>query len=118
MTIFAHHASLRVSPTDSPAAAGPTAIPAHLGPQRPQRRTLNGRYVPTPQGSPCTRRRRCHRDRTVTSPGTVCVALPIGRPACLLTTYRRRFILLPLLGTSPVPSFPLGWPNVPLVDTS
>jgi hypothetical protein len=24
-------------------------------------------------------------------------------------------MLLPLLGTSPVPSFPLGWPNVPLV---
>jgi hypothetical protein len=42
--VFAHHASL--FPTDSHAAAGPIAIRAHLGPQRPQRRPLNGRYVP------------------------------------------------------------------------
>ena len=40
-----------------------------------------------------------------------------NRPACLVANYpyRRRCMLLPLLGTSPVPSFPLGWPNVPLV---
>ena len=48
---------------------------------------------------------------------SVCSAA--NQPACLVANcqYRRRFMLLPLLGTSPVPSFPLGWPNVPLVPT-